>query len=402
MLTHGAKLTTSLEHAWYGAQANEHFRYYDPNIAEGITLTGQLVIRFISNRVNDFLNERFKTQVIDYIVANDTDSMYVTLDSLVNKVCAPDMDIQKKVTFVDKFSSTYIQPYLDSEFGRLADYLNCVDNKFSMKREVIADKAVWRGKKNYIMQVWDNEGVRYTEPDLKMMGVETARSSTPRLCKTALEACYNILINGTEQELIDYVTAFRLEFMSAPLDQIAFPRGVSDMDKWKDRTALWKTGTPIHVKAAIMYNEMVLKTGLQGTNAFIRNGDKIKFIYLKEPNHTHCHVIGFLDDIPQEFDLHDVIDRSLQYDKSFLFPLRSFSDLVNMNTEKRVVLDSFFSDDDAESFAAVRFVSLNKDEPCVVKRAAKPEVVEQREYVPVPKKAAPRNKVKPVLDSFFE
>lgn len=392
----------------YGAQANAHFRYYDPNIAEGITLTGQCVIRFISNRLNDFMNKTLKTEGVDYVCANDTDSGYLVLNQLVKKVCPDDMPIQKKVDFVDRFSEKFIQPFLDQEFAKLADYLNCYENRFSMKREVITDKAIWRGKKNYIMQVWDNEGVRYQKPQLKAMGVETARSSTPKIVKEHLTKGYDILLNGTQDDLIKHVADFKTYFMKAPFAEIAFPRGVSDMDKWMDSVTMWKIGTPIHVKAAIMYNNLLGKYNLNSKFPEIRNGDKIRFIYLKEPNPTMNNAVAFFESIQAEFGLDEYVDRELQWDKAFLSPLKSFSNLVNMDTSKVIRLDAFFSDDDAVTTVALPTPVYHN--PVIEAKNERQQAVVKTERVSTnnvsvapkaPKQKAVK-KAKPTLTSFFE
>lgn len=387
----------------YGAQGNQHFRYFDPNIAEGITMTGQCIIRYISNQMNDYMNQKLKTDGVDYVVANDTDSAYLRFDTLVDKVVPAEATVDKRVDFVDKFICTYIEPFIAQKFQELADYLNLIENTLSMKREAIADKAIWRGKKNYILQVYDNEGVRFAKPKLKMMGIETARSSTPKICKVALTKGYDIMLNGTEQELIEHVKQFKADFMKAPLAHIAFPRGVTDMDKWMDKNTIWKIGTPIHVKAALMYNIWLNKYKLTSEYPTVKNGDKIKFVYLKEPNPTLCNTIAFVDDLHEEFGLDEYVDRDLQYEKTFLGPLRSFSNLVGYNTEKKAVLDAFFSDDDVVTTVAV---APSAPAPAKLAEPKKPKP----EHIPSPKDdfvrpkpvAKPRKKDKVTIDSFFD
>ncbi len=331
--------------ALYGACGNEFFRYFDINIAEGITKTGQTVIQFINNSINNFLNQKLKTTNVDYVIANDTDSAYIELERLVNLICPPDMDVQKKVDFIDKFVKTYLQPYIASEFERLANYLNCRKNTFSMKREIIADTAIWRGKKNYIMNVYDAEGVRYMNSELKVVGVESVRSSTPPICKTALEDCYRIMLNETDNnKLIEYVKTFKKTFMNAPISDIAYPRSISDIDKWECETG-WLNGTPIHVKAAIVYNRLLKKFKLVGKYELIKNKNKIKFIYLKTPNYTFNNAIAFFDEIPKEFELDEYVDRELQFEKSFYNPVKSFAELIGFTMEKQKTLNDIFVDD---------------------------------------------------------
>lgn len=325
----------------YGATANAYFRYNSRDISEGITTTGQLVIRYISKRLNIYLNDIFKTQDVDYVIFNDTDSAGLNLEYFVNKMFEDQSDKQKIVNFLDKFVQKYINPYLVQEFQRLADYLNAFENRLSMNREVIADKGLWRGKKNYILQMYDKEGIRYTAPKMKIMGIETAKSSTPNIVRENLEKAIKILLNGSEEELHNFVSKFKEEFFSASVQDIAFPRGVSDMDKWVNPDGSMAKGVPIHVRGSVVYNRL-LKMIHSGEYAPIKNGDKIKFIYLKTPNIAQSHVIAFLDTLPPAFDLDQSIDREMQFNKTFLEPLKSLASIVGWNTEKTNTLDMFF------------------------------------------------------------
>lgn len=327
----------------YGASANQYFRYNNRDIAEGITLTGQLIIRYISNQINEFLNETFKTKKIDYVIFNDTDSAGLNLRILVDNLFKDQSDTQKIVNFLDKFVNTHLNPFIDKKYAELVEYLNAYENMISMKREVIADRGLWRGKKNYILQVWDKEGIRYQNSKLKMMGIETAKSSTPKIVRGSLEKALRLILNKTEAEVQSYVKQFHRQFMDASLDQIAFPRGVSDLDKWIDDSGNPIKGTPIHVKGSILYNKLLKKHQIESTHASIKNGDKIKFAYLKKQNPTRFNVISFHDQLPKEFDLDQYIDREMQYEKTFLDPLKSFTDIVGWSTEEVFTLDQFFS-----------------------------------------------------------
>jgi DNA polymerase elongation subunit (family B) len=332
----------------YGATACEFFRYHDTDVAEGITLTSQLIIRFISNRLNVKLNELFKTNDIDYVIFNDTDSAGLDLSYLVDNVFGKDQsNTQKIVDFLDKFEQTYIDPFMKDEFERLADYLNLFQNRISMKREVIADKGLWRGKKHYVLQVLDKEGARYSEPKLKMMGIETAKGSTPNIVRGSLEVAIRILLNEDEETLQNYVKQFKHEFYAASLQEIAFPRGVSSVDDWtipSCKDGVFKKGTPIHVRGSLVYNAQIAKQKLGSRYPKISNGDKIKFLYMDRKNPTRSHVIAFPDNVlPAEFGFEKYIDKDLQFEKTFLDPLKTFANIVGWNTEKVATLDDFFS-----------------------------------------------------------
>lgn len=383
----------------YGAQANQYFRYYSTDIAEGITLTGQLTIRYISKELNALLNKKLKTEGVDYVIANDTDSAYIHLDELVRKVVPADTPTQKVVDFVDKFVSTVIEPFIAEKYSALADYVNAYENKMHMKREAIADRGIWRAKKNYILQVYDNEGVRYTSPTFKAVGIEVARSSTPETVRDALEDCLIILLNGSEEELQAKVKTFKEQFMSAPVEDIAFPRGVSDIDKWSETrgTVLWKSGAPIHVKASIAYNATLRKLGLHKKFPPIKNGDKIKFVYLRQPNPVHNNAIAFTDFLHRELQLETYVDRELQFEKAFLEPLRSFTTIVRWETEKVNNIADFFCGGDVERSVQVSQVTAQaaRTDSVSNSKSARKDLTS----APKPRKIQPK---KVSLDTFLE
>lgn len=339
-MQHAVKISMN---SLFGAQANQYFRYYDPDIAEGITMTGQLIIRYISERLNSKLNAMFKTEMVDYIILNDTDSAGLNLSLLVEKVFPDEKQVSVIVDLLDKFVKKYIDPFLQEEFEKLSEYLNVFSNELSMKREIIADRGFFRAKKNYILQVWDKEGIRYHQnPPLKMMGIETAKSSTPQIVRGSLEKAIRIILNEDETSLRSYVKNFRKLFFGASVDQIAFPRGVSDIDKWVDGNS-WKKSTPIHVKGCIIFNSLLKKYKLTSSHPSIKNGDKIKFVYLKTPNPYQSNVVSFLDNLYPEFELDKYVDKEIQFSKTFLDPLTSFTKIINWSVEKKSSLSGFIT-----------------------------------------------------------
>lgn len=325
--------------------ANQYFRYYSTDIAEGITLTGQYIIQYIGKEINAFLGNKLKNLTFDGVISSDTDSVMLCLDELVQKVVPPNTSTIKIIDFLDKFSKTVLEPFVRDKFAELADYVNAFENKMDMKREAIADRGIWRAKKNYVIQVYDNEGVRFAEPYLKTVGIETAKSSTPEIVRRALKQSIKVLLNKDESDIHEFVKTFKLEFMSAPIEQISFPRGVSDLDKYLAPGGKWIKGAPIHVKASIVYNNLLKQTGLNNKFPLINNGDKIKFIYLKKPNPTHNNAIAITDFLHSEFGLDDYIDKELQFEKTFIEPLKSFTDILGWTTERKNSLFQFFTDD---------------------------------------------------------
>ena len=326
----------------FGAMGNQHFRFFDQRIAEAITTSGQLSIKWIEKEINRYLNELLKTEE-DYVVAVDTDSVYITMDNLVKSVYGDkEVDKNKVIDFLDKVCSEQMEKIIDKSYQRLADYMNAFDQKMIMKRENLADKALWTSKKRYIMNVYDSEGVRYEEPQLKIMGIEAIRSSTPAACKQKMKDIFKIIMNGTEDDAINYIDEFRKEFSELDAEDVFFPRSVRGMEKYHDAAQLYKKGTPIHVKGALLYNKLLKDNKLLGSYPLIQDGEKIKFAYLKKQNTVGGEVIAILNQLPPELKLQDYIDYDKQFEKSFIEPMSSVMNAVGWQTEHISSLENFF------------------------------------------------------------
>jgi DNA polymerase elongation subunit (family B) len=327
----------------YGAIGNEYFRFFDVALAEAITLSGQLSIQWIGDALNKFLNRILKTNGEDYVIASDTDSVYLRLGKVVQSSFKGEHDAQRVVDFLDKFCERVLQPQIEREFAILAQCMNAYTNKMVMGREVIAEKGVWTAKKRYMLSVWDAEGVRYKTPKFKIMGMETARSSTPAYVRKALKTAIEMVLTSDESTLQAFVKSTESEFKGLSVEDISSPRSVSEMEKWRSSTAVYKKATPIAVKAALLYNNLVAKHKLGRKYRTIGEGEKMKFIYLKTPNPIHESVIGFPTALPKEFGLEKYINRDLQFNKTFVEPLRAITDAVGWSPEERATLDSLFA-----------------------------------------------------------
>ena len=323
----------------YGAMGNKYFRFFDQRIAEAITLTGQLTIRWAEYAINTYLNRALQTKSWkDYVIAIDTDSLYVCLDDVV-KASNPNNTID----FLDKVSETLLEPELSKSYDRLYNILGGISNRMVMKREAIADKGLWTAKKRYILNVHDNEGVRYKTPKLKIMGIEAIKSSTPEPCRDALKEIFKVIISGSESQTQKAITQFRDHFAKLPPHKIAFPRGISRVNDFKGTDgSIYRKGTPIHVRGALLYNSQIDDLSLTKRYTKVQNGEKIKFVYLKKPNRIHENVIAFMDYLPEEFGLHKYIDYDLQFQKTFLDPIDPILSAVGWSSKEISTLEDFF------------------------------------------------------------
>lgn len=323
----------------YGSIANQHFRFFDKRLAEGVTLSGQLSDRWIINSINEYFNKLLKTTNVDYVIAADTDSVYLNLQAMMEKIMDTS-DTKKTIKVMDKLCEEKIIPFIQSAMKDLSEYVNAFAQKMDMKRETLADQGIWVGKKNYILSAYDIEGVWYDTPEIKITGWGSARSDKPRICRDALKKAVGVILYQDLAALRAEVDAFKAEFDKQPLMKIACPTGLNDMEKWADSINIYQKGTPIYVKAALIYNHYIMAHKLQYKPLTSRN--KIKYILLKEPNPFRQEVIGFMDDIPPEFELDRYLDKNAQFDKTFLSPLRLLLDAVGWNLDAGNTLEEFF------------------------------------------------------------
>lgn len=321
----------------YGALGNAYFRYFDLRVAEGVTLSGQTAIRWAEKAANRVLNDFLKTQDVDYVIAIDTDSLYVSMDAVVKK-----FQPKNPVKFLDEFCAKAVEPALNAAYDELAKLMKCPTNRMGMKREAIADRGIWVAKKCYILNVHNNEGVQYKEPKIKIMGIAAVKSSTPEVCRDEMEDMFKVMIQQGEEAAQNKIAAFRTRFSTLPPEEIAFPRGISDVKEYASASTIYSKGCPIHVRAALLFNHHVKRNGLDKKYELVKNGEKMKYVHLLTPNPINENVIGFMDVLPKELGLHRYIDYDTQFQKTFLDPLDIIFNAIGWKTEKVASLEDFF------------------------------------------------------------
>jgi DNA polymerase elongation subunit (family B) len=329
----------------YGALGSQYFRFYDLRMALAVTMAGQLSIRWIENKLNTYMNNLLKTDE-DYVIASDTDSIYLRLGPLVEKVFGSGGKVPqpgiKTIGFMDKVCEDKLQPFIDSSYQELAAYIHSYAQKMQMKREALANKGIWTAKKRYILNVYNNEGVQYNEPQMKVMGLEMIKSSTPSAIREKMRELIKIIMQGTEEDVHKFIADFKKDFKNLPVEDISFPRGLNGLREYADSVMLYKKGTPIHVKGAILYNDKLKKMNLDKKYQMIQEGEKLKFTYLKQPNPLKDSVISFPTRLPKEFGLHDYIDYDMQFEKAFIEPVKIVLDCIGWEVDKPTSLESFF------------------------------------------------------------
>ena len=326
----------------YGALGSQYFRFYDLRMALAVTTAGQLSIRWIEAKINSYMNKILNTTGIDYVIASDTDSIYLRMGELVDKFIKDQSDKQKVIALTDKICEEKLQPFIDESYDELANYVHAYAQKMVMKREGLSDKGIWTAKKRYILNVYNNEGVQYNQPQMKVMGLEMVKSSTPSAIRQKMKESIKIMLQGTEDDIHKFIAEFKAEFNSLPPEEISFPRGLNGLKEYSDRVTMYKKGTPIHVKGAILYNHYLQQLGLTKQYPLIQNGEKLKFTYLKQPNPFKDMVISYPVRLPKEFGIHEFIDYDMQFNKAFLEPIKVILDCMGWTTEKSSSLEDFF------------------------------------------------------------
>lgn len=323
----------------YGALSNIYFRFFDTDLAEAITQSGQVSIRWMEYRINQFLNKSLGTTNQDFVIAVDTDSLYITLDKFVDKVYDGNIPSKDKVLrMLDKACDEVLQPLIENEYDKLAKHMLVYHQRMQMKRECIADKGIWVAKKRYILNVYNQEGVQYTEPKLKMMGIEAVKSSTPAVCKKAIKDVLHLVMNGTKQQVYDYIDGFRNEFFNLPFESVAFPRSCQGVSRYK----LNDKSIPIHVRGALVYNSCIEKMGLHNKYTMVQDGEKIKFSYLRIPNPVSSNVISASGPLPKQLGIDKYIDYGKQFEKSFEEPLNAIIGKLGWSVSQQQTIEDLF------------------------------------------------------------
>jgi len=320
----------------YGALGNKHFHYFDIRLAEGVTLSGQLAIQWAEKAMNAAMNKLLNTEN-DYVIAIDTDSLYVNFGPLVKKLSPTN-----PVFFLDKICKEHFEPVLQKAYEKLFQNMNAHKNRMVMAREGISDSGIWTAKKRYILNVHNNEGIQYKEPKLKIMGIEAIKSSTPEIVRDKFKKAFNLIISGSQQETQKFIQDFRNEFKTLSPEQVAFPRRVSNITDWYDHKTIYKKSCPIHVRGSLLFNKHLKFNKLQNKYELITNGNRIKFCYLKLPNPIKENVIAFQNALPKELKLHNYIDYDLQFDKTFIEPLNLILHSIGWTAEEQATLEDFF------------------------------------------------------------
>lgn len=330
----------------YGFLGNKFSRYYQVELAEGVTITSQLVLKNGADEVSKIISQYSGCKYEDVLIYGDTDSIYYSMESIVNK----HMSGKPTEFIVDKLNQFHlakIKPKIDDRINGLQQKLNCYIEQIKFVRDIISDISIFIAKKKYICSVWDAEGTRYKEPEIKLMGIESVKTSTPMFCRIAISDSIKTILYGTESEFHQFIKDTKSKFMKLDVEEVSFPKKITDINKYTiasmnnsifdvddDNRNSHKKGAPIHVKGAIHYNNLIEKYNMENKIFMITNGDAIKYTYLTEPNPINNNTIAFMDNLPKEFGLHKYVNYDIQWEKSFYNPVNQIAEIVGWKMEK--------------------------------------------------------------------
>lgn len=336
----------------YGALGNIYFRFYDLRNAEAITIFGQLVLQWTERILNGFLNNLCSTKGLAYVIYGDTDSLYLELTPLLLKVGVEKFNTTEKlVDFLDAVCEKKIQPIINKGFDELKEYMNNFEMQLAMDREAIACPPVgsdgvgafWNAKKRYALNVWDMEGTRFKTPYLKIMGIETQSSSTPKAVQDALYESIRRILQEGEKSLQEYYLKFQEEFSELDYRIIAGVKTANNVAKYNEN-GFPGLKCPSHVRGVLTYKRAISKFE---NVTDIQEGEKVMVLPLKPGNPFNDKIIAWPSgtDLPKEIraDVLKYMDIPEMFKKAFVKPLEKICESSGLKYEKKGDLSDIFN-----------------------------------------------------------
>ena len=337
-----------LINSFYGILSNPYFCMCNVKNATAITLAGRDVIQYVSDKINDyFINHwhlkfdiyfpeykgiKIKPITLDNVPVIDTDSNFINLSGVINSLGIMFETDEEYRLWVDKFDTVFLTPFFDKILDKYAKKFN-TKNLHVFKREKIITRKLVLKKKKYADIVIENEGDVYAEPKLSVTGIDMVKTTMPSFFKTASKAVLtSMLVEDNKDKTIDMLRDYKTKFLQSSINDIAAPRSVNNYDKWADplddyiaKKGVWfKSKTPQHVKASILYNYFIKKQNL--VLPFISNGSSIKVVYVNPNNILNTEILAYVGDFPEEFHKYFKIDHETQFYKNFIKLISDFYD----------------------------------------------------------------------------
>lgn len=322
----------------YGYFGNKYAPLGDSDIARSITLTGQAVIKQSNKILYEYakqVTQNDQLRMEDIIKYNDTDSSYISI-RCINNFLNNKLSESGKVTNKTYEIVQQIEDYLNVEITDWAKKnLNSKDPRFVFKRECIADVGMFLEKKRYVLHVLDDEGIPVDK--YKYTGVEVVRTTIPEPVKPYIKKIIETMMStqnlGSTNKILNETYDI---FKELPVESIAFAMGCKEYDKYASRCDGFNTckGMPIHVKASYMYNKILEKYNIDHKYEAIGTGDKVRYLYVQQPNRFAANAIGYKYYYPEEFREIFKVDRELMFDKIVFSIIERFYSCVKWKAKK--------------------------------------------------------------------
>jgi len=310
-------VTKILLNSFYGVLGNPSFRFFDPDNAVATTSTGQQLIKFTADIGNQYYTKELGVKK-DYCIYTDTDSTFFSsLPIIENRY--PNIDTTDEQLMAQKTIEIAgeLQGHINKMYDIYAQRFHNVDtHRFDIKQELVAKAGLWIAKKRYAQWIINSEGHVVSKLDVK--GLDVVRSSfPPAFRKFMAEVLHDILNDIDKPDLDEKILNFKEHMKTLDILEVMFPTGVKNIKKWQVRGPIFsprKLGTPVHVKSAMNYNDLLKKYNIKAVRGVI-NGEKIRWTYLK-PNSlgmTQCALKGYDDPEP----IVNIIKENIDYNKIF-------------------------------------------------------------------------------------
>jgi hypothetical protein len=313
----------------YGALGNKHFTLANPDMAAAITSSGRFFIQLVANNVERELQALLPSDK-PYIIYGDTDSFYYSLQTIVSRKFGENANASTPgiVDWVDSFEKKVVQKIIQDSIAEYAEILNIDDpTQIGVEREIISDRAFFVAKKRYAARVLDSEGVRFSldDPYIKTMGLEIARSSTPKWVKQKLQESISVILDNDQYGVRKWRDETKLQYQNQPLEDICAVQSVNSLDY-----DLNEKGVPQGSKAALAHNNWVKQQGLEGEIELLQPGEKYKRCYLLTPNRFGTEIISFSDSkIAKIIEEDGIFDYQTNFQKQFEQPLERMVESMN-------------------------------------------------------------------------
>jgi DNA polymerase family B len=335
-----------LLNSFYGVLGLPIFRFYDVDNAEAVTMTGVDIIQTTGKAINAYYKQALESDDEgDWVIYSDTDSCFVDAVPIIQKRF-PNVDFNSddQMTKAIMEVTTEVQSYVNKFYNVMAKRFFSIDkHTFDAKQEVISKSSFWLAKKRYAQWIIHEEGALLKEPRMDVKGFDVVRTSFPISFRKFMDGFLRrLLLAAPKTELDEMVLNFREKVKTLPIVEIAkntsvkfvSQDGTHNYNPDSRRPFNFVDGTPAQAKAALAYNDLIIKLSLENTCEPIQHGQKIKWIYLQN-NSYGIESIAMKGDGTDPDEIMELVnttvDRKKMFEKELQGKLEDFYGVFKWN-----------------------------------------------------------------------